>query len=149
MADDKSGQRQEPLTTFHFGLKIDAFGMDKATAFFKSISGLSLSSDSTPYQEGGVSGFYRQVIGPTKYQNIVLKRGFTGDLNLWDWYYNPQRVDGSIFALGRELMIMARWDFKRAYPVKWEGPPFDADKNEIAIESLEFAHQGFTFKKGE
>jgi phage tail-like protein len=36
------------------------------------------------------------------------------------------------------------WEFENGYPVKWRGPDFDASKNEIAIESLKIAHEGFS-----
>jgi len=38
----------------------------------------------------------------------------------------------------------AKWEFVNGYPVKWEGPDFDASKNELAIETIEIAHEGFT-----
>lgn len=146
MAD--SGSRNDPLTTFLFGLKIDELGLDygDGTAFFKSIGGLKTDTEVTDYQEGGVTGFTRKVIGVTKWSNIVLKQGFTGvgagGRLLWDWRFNPRRVNGKIYQLGPELQPICYWEFTRGYPVKWEGPDYDATKNELAIESLEIAHEG-------
>jgi phage tail-like protein len=34
------------------------------------------------------------------------------------------------------------WTFVRGWPVKWELSEFDASKNELAIETLEIAHEG-------
>src|SRR5262245_24811203 len=142
MADP--GSRKDPLTTFLFGLKISSLSLDynDGTAFFRSIGGLKMDTEVTDYQEGGVTAFTRKVIGVTKWANIVLKQGFTGDNKLWNWRYNPSRVDGTIYQLGPELKVICRWDFKSGYPVKWEGPDFSADKNELAIESIEIAHEG-------
>jgi phage tail-like protein len=35
-----------------------------------------------------------------------------------------------------------RWNLDNCWPTKWTGPSFDATANEVAIESLEIAHEG-------
>jgi phage tail-like protein len=138
------GTRKDPVTSFLFGLKIADLSLDynDGTAFFRSIGGLKIDTEVTDYQEGGVTAFTRKVIGVTKWSNIVLKQGFTGDNKLWNWRYSPKRVNGTIYQLGAELKCVCRWEFSNGYPVKWEGPDFSADKNELAIETIEIAHEG-------
>jgi phage tail-like protein len=142
MAD--TGKRKDPLTTFLFGLKIPDLKMDHAdgTAFFRSIGGLKFDTDVVDYQQGGVTAFTYKLIGVTKWSNLILKQGFTGSNVLWDWRYNPRRVDGTVYQLGPEMKPMCRWEFKRGYPVKWEGPDYSADKGDLAIETIEIAHEG-------
>ena len=142
MAD--SGSRRDPLTTFLFGLKITDLSVDynDGTAIFRSVGGLKTDTEVVDYQEGGVTAFTRKVIGVTKWSNIILKQGFTGDNKLWAWRDNPRRVNGTIYQLGPELKPICRWEFRNGYPVKWEGPDFDATKNELAIETIEIAHEG-------
>jgi phage tail-like protein len=142
MAD--SGSRRDPLTTFLFGLKITDIGLDytDGTAFFKSVSGLKMETEAVDFQEGGVIMFTRKVIGPTKWSNIVLKQGFTGDDKLWKWKMNPKRVNGTIVQLGPELKVKCKWEFTNGLCASWTGPEFDASKNELAIESIEIAHEG-------
>jgi phage tail-like protein len=36
----------------------------------------------------------------------------------------------------------ARWDFAEAWPTKYDSPELNASSNEIAIETLEIAHEG-------
>jgi len=36
-----------------------------------------------------------------------------------------------------------RWNLRRAWPVKIEAGPLNAQGNEVAIETLELAHEGF------
>lgn len=36
--------------------------------------------------------------------------------------------------------VMAVWQVTNAYPVKWEISPFNAEKNELVIETLEFCY---------
>jgi len=141
MADE--GNRKDPLTTFLFGLQIPDLGIeDHATAFFKSISGLKFETPADDYNEGGVTMFPRKLINPTKWSNIILKRGFTAGTLLWDWKMNPYRVDGTIVQLGHAREVMCSWHFRNGFPAKWEGPDYDASKNELAIESIEIAHEG-------
>jgi phage tail-like protein len=140
----ETGVRNDPLTAFLFGVKISDLTLDHAdgTAFFKSVSGLKVEVEVTDYSEGGVTAFTRKVIGVAKWGNLVLKQGFTGDSKLWDWRANPKRVDGTIYAIGPDLKTICRWEFKQGYPVKWEGPDYDASKSDLAIESIEIAHEG-------
>ena len=35
-----------------------------------------------------------------------------------------------------------RWNFREGWPCKWDGPAFNAKNNEVAIETLEIAHEG-------
>jgi len=137
-------QRNDPLTTFLFGLKIADLGLDyhDGTAFFKSVGGLKMETEVTDYQEGGVTAFTRKMVGQRKFPNLVLKQGFTGDEKLWKWRMNPKRVDGSVYMFGPDMKAVCRWDFKRGYPAKWDGPELDATKNEMSIESIEIAHEG-------
>jgi phage tail-like protein len=36
----------------------------------------------------------------------------------------------------------SRWNFVAGWPTKWTGPSFNATSNEVAIETLEIAHEG-------
>src|SRR5688572_24866886 len=77
--------RYDPLTTFCFRLEIDGiFQADEA--FFKSVSGLKSETEVVPYREGGLNGHTHQLVGATKWPNLVLKRGFVmGSNELIRW----------------------------------------------------------------
>src|SRR5688572_25630240 len=125
-----TGTRKDPLTTFQFGLSLDGnFKLEAATAFFKSVSGLKSETEVVDYQEGGLNEFTRKLQGVTKWPNIVLKQGFTGDLSLIDWKVSLLRTNGSIFILGPNLKKVAEWRFNNGWPVKWEGPDLGGSKN--------------------
>ncbi len=145
------GTRKDPLTTFLFGLSIegDGISVEAKTAFFKSVSGLKSETEVVDYQEGGVNEYTRKLQGVTKWPNIVLKQGFTGDLTLFNWKASRSRANGSIFILGPNLKKVAEWRFKEGWCVKWEGPELDASKNELAIETIEIAHQGWELTPAE
>jgi phage tail-like protein len=90
--------------------------------------------------------------GPAKWPNLVLTNGYTGPpytllkwrMKLLDHSKGFKRVDGKIKALGSDMKPVCAWQFVRGWPVKWNGPQFDASKNELAIETLEIAHEGLT-----
>ena len=147
----------DPYSTFCFALEIQRLGYNKDSGFFKSVSGLKSESEVVPFVEGGLNVSTRMLPGPVKWPNLVLKRGFTKDAALIDWrqeWLNDSpgrkltRVDGKILQLSRDLKIVCSWQFVGGWPAKWEGPDFDASKNELAIETLEIAHEGLHFSKG-
>ncbi len=141
-------ERKDPLPVFCF--KVQLLGDD---LFFKSVSGLRYETEVVPVREGGNNATTYQLYGATKWSNIVLKQGFTqssGVNGLLNWRESwigqrGARKDGKIFALDTALQVQAVWSFYRAWPLKWEISEFDASKSELAIETLELAHEGITF----
>jgi phage tail-like protein len=37
---------------------------------------------------------------------------------------------------------VVRWNFREGWICKWEGPAFNAKSNDVAIETIEIAHEG-------
>jgi phage tail-like protein len=77
--------------------------------------------------------------------NISLQRGVGRSEDLWDWYFSylqgrGKRRDG--------LIMLLNWKFKRGLPVKWSGPTLTGTGREIAIETLEIAHEGIEVQPG-
>ena len=142
-----------PLPAFGFKVTLQAKGMESAhETYFRSVSGLRFETEVLPVQAGGVNDRTFNLIGATKWSNIVLKRGFaqsSGLLTLRNqWMYDPssrQRFDGVIEQLDTTLKTtMQKWTFHNGWPVKWELSDLDASKSEISIETLEIAHDGLT-----
>jgi len=141
-------QRKDPLPVFCFHVKID--GMD-GEAFFKSVSGLRYEMETIPVREGGNNATTYQLVGVAKWSNIVLKQGFTAQsaatgLLKWrdDWLSDRggRRLNGTITILDTALKPQKSWTWTRGLPVKWELSEFDASKSELAIETIEIAHEG-------
>lgn len=154
MAETKSDgidKRNDPLPVFCFLVKIDAI---RHELFFKSVSGLKVEIETIPVREGGQNATTFQMVGATKWSNIVLKRGFTkdsGSKGLLNWCNTwigqaGSRSSGTITLLNTALKPEAEWTFYRGIPVKWDVGEFDASKSELAIETLEIAHEGITYK---
>jgi len=120
-----------------------------AVAHFQSVGGLSHEIEVLTYQEGGVNDRFHKLPAQGSYQNIVLKTGYINTHAVEDWHVaftrTPEKVgrkNGRIVLLGDHGQELARWNFTRAWPVKWEGPELDGGATEIAVESVEIAHEG-------
>jgi phage tail-like protein len=57
-------------------------------------------------------------------------------------------MDGSIALQNNKGEVVRRWSFKNAWPVSWEGPQLNSGSSELAIETLEIAHDGLTVANG-
>lgn len=137
-------QRSDPLNGFNFLVEIDGI----TVAGFSEVSGLASETAVIEYREGGDrQGTVRKIPGLTRYSNIVLKRGVSTDRTLWDWRRNvvngvADRRDGAIVLLSADRQPVTRWLFHDGWPAKWEGPTLKASGNEVAIETIEIAHEG-------
>jgi len=141
-----TGNRREAFGAYYFQVEIDGI----KDAYFRSCSGLKSESEVQEVAEGGLNTTTHKLIGRTKYPNIVLKQGFSGPpYTLWgqrqkvlnDGTTAIQRFNGTITQMGPGGK-KATWKFEKGWICKWEGPDFDASKNEISIETIEIAHEG-------
>jgi phage tail-like protein len=116
-------------------------------AGFRECSGLDTSQDAGEYREGTDPLTVRKLPGLITYSNISLKRGITDDAELWEWRVTVmegkiERKNMSIVLLDDAREEKLRWNLRDCWPTKWEGPSFNATSSDVAIESLEIAHEG-------
>jgi phage tail-like protein len=145
-----TGNRREAFGAYYFAVHIE--GENIEDNFFRSCSGLKSESEVVEVAEGGVNTTTHKLIGRTKFPNIVLKLGFSGPpFSLWKLRNRFLDDSGKPIARFNGLIVQkgpggteAKWSFKDGWICKWEGPDFDASKNEISIESVEIAHEGLT-----
>lgn len=139
-----TGVRVDPFRAFNFRIEFDGLTVGS----FSECSGLSSEGEAVEYREGtDFSLSVRKLIGLRKYSNIVLKRGYTTNGELWAWYKNivngiADRRNGSIILMDEEHNDVMRWNIEGAWINKIEGPSFNATANEVAIESIELVHEG-------
>lgn len=136
-------EAHEPYGAFRFVVEVD--GIDTATGFTE-VSGLGNETAVIEYRSGS-DGRTRKIPGRHSHQNIVLKRGLTSDVSLWAWRKQvldgvTDRRSGSIIVFNARNEEVVRYNFLRGWPVRWEGPTFNSTTNEVAIETLEIAHEG-------
>ena len=142
-----TGGRHDPILSFNFAVEIDGV----IVCGFSEVSGLQAEIEVQEYREGGLNEYIHKRSGPARYtSNLVLKRGIANSTELWTWYCNV--LQGTTVRKSLAVVLMdstgseqRRWTFQNAYPVKWAGPDFKAQSSEVAIESLELAHEGLVF----
>jgi phage tail-like protein len=141
-------KRRDPMPSFCFKVVFSGVGSESdAEAFFRSVSGLKYETEVLDVRAGGVNDSTFRLPGATKWNNITLKRGFSGSSGFMRWreeWLNGKctRASGSIQQLDTQLNVITTWSFEEAWPVKWEISDFDATKSELSIETLELAHHG-------
>lgn len=134
-----TGERNDPYRGYNFVIEID--GID--VGGFSEANGLSFDVDPIDYREGTDRQLHvRKLTGLRKFANVTLKRGFTADTQLWDWYLEVlngvvERKNGSITLRDEEYNDVLRWEFEEGWICKWEGPTMNASGNDVAIESIE------------
>ena len=137
-------QRDDPFKGFNFLVEIDGV----ARAAFSEVSGLESETAVIEYRAGNEKvNTVRKLPGLTRFGNIVLRRGVTQDADLWNWRKSIvdgeiDRRNGSIILLDDKRTEVVRWHFRDGWICKWEGPTLNARANEVAIESIEIAHEG-------
>ncbi|MBL7731668.1 MAG: phage tail protein [Chitinophagaceae bacterium] len=138
-----------PLPAFHF--RVDWGG---STITFSEVSGLNIENQVIEYRDGASPEFsMRKMPGLQKFGNITMKRGiFKGDNEYYEWLNTIkmntiERRDVTISLLDEEHNPVMKWKAKSCFPSKVEGASLKASGNEVAIESMEVAHEGLTIEK--
>jgi phage tail-like protein len=135
--------QNEAYSTSRFYVMID----NMAQALFTEVSGLQVETEVMEYAEGGNNGFIHRLPGRTKVSNLTLKSGMTSSNELFKWYMKIARgiIDRrniSLVMYDTQSKEVTRWNFIKAYPVKWVGPSFAVEGERNAVETLELAHGG-------
>jgi phage tail-like protein len=138
------------------------------TGTFSEVSGLNAEMETEEYREGGRNTGPHKFAKWGKYPNLVFKRGVTFNTDLWDWHYQTlygggplPRKNGVVVLTDRgggasslvggptplglpgiDRLPVAVWFFTNGVPERLQGPGLNAKGNEIAIETLEIAHEG-------
>lgn len=154
------GIRSDPYTAFRFYITlIDSSSTlrnvlsgisaiaNYAVGGFSECTGLEMSMEIHEYKEGGVNDYVHKFATRAGFANITLKRGMVLTDDLWLWHYEyiqgkGKRRDGIIALMSEPGIPVKAWVFKRAIPLKWTGPGFNATQDAVAIETLEISHEG-------
>lgn len=136
-----------PSTSFYFELQFNNENIP-----FQEVSGISaeIEREADPYLEDQ-SKF--KIPTPPKYTNLTLKRGvLPADSKLKKWCSDSisgglsipiKTYDVSVVLLDPSGVVMIKWTFHKAWPVKWTLSDFKSEENNIIIESIELAYNYF------
>jgi phage tail-like protein len=88
--------------------------------------------------------------GIKKYGNVTMKKGvFKADDKFWDWFNQIKmntikRVPVTISLLEESGSPTMVWTLANAWPTKITGTDLKAEGNEVAVETIEIAHEGLS-----
>lgn len=137
-----------PLVTFTFQVQV---GNDEFSC--AEVTGLNIEAQPIEYRPGN-SPRYSSITMPglVKYGNITLKKAvMKSDSAFFDWFNQtklnkPERRDIIINLLDEERDPVMTWKVTGAWITKITSPDLGADKNEVAFETIDIAHNGFTIE---
>ncbi|MGJ8617786.1 MAG: phage tail protein [Sulfitobacter sp.] len=150
MSDDGSVQSQAvwPLPKFHFLVKWDDIELS-----FQEVSGLDVETQPLEYRAGNAPVFSAvKMPGMVKSGNITMRKGvFAKDNAIFDWFAEIKMNTIKRKTLTISFMDEAQqptmiWTVRNAFPVKVTGTDLKAEGNEVAVESIEIAHEGFVLE---
>lgn len=132
------------LPKFHFQVQ---WGGERIG--FTEVTGLDIQVEAIEYREGSSPEYAKiKIPGMHKFSNITLKRGaIQGDSDFFKWMNTisitvAERRDIIISLLNETHAPVMTWKAKNAFPVKVQASDLKSDGNEVAIETLELAHEG-------
>jgi len=154
MGDNESAKGATwPTPKFRFEVDL---GAEFANIAFQEVSGMDTENQVIEFRESNNTNLFstEKMPGIVKYGNVTMKRGiFVNDNTFWNWHDQIQmntikRRTLTIKLLDENGTITMKWTLKNAWPVKITRADLKSDGNEVAVESLEIAHEQIIISKG-
>jgi phage tail-like protein len=153
MADDGSKQGLTwPMPKFR--VEVD-LGTELKGVAFQEVSGMDVETQIIEYRQSNSPLFSTEKMpGISKYGNITMKRGiFVNDNSFWNWHaeikMNTIKRRTILIKLLDELgKVTMQWSLSNAWPTKITSTDLKSDGNEVAIDTIEIAHEQLTITNG-
>ncbi len=135
-----------PNPKFRYKVEIDGI----EAGGFTEVTGNDITIEAIEYREGDMTAETpMKVPGLKKYGNLTLKQGLADSKVLYDWLASGlqgavERKTVTITLNNDSQAAAASWQVINAWPTKYTAPDLNATASEIAIETLEIAHEGLT-----
>ncbi len=140
---------QQTYGTYYFKLTL---GGHESAGFFKECTGLASEHTVVSHTSADDKGksMVQKFPGQLQWNNITLKRGVDANAELWKWrkmiidgQIDDAREDGTIELVDWKGDPVITYSFRRGWPCKYSAPGMNAGGNEILVEEIEIAHEGF------
>ena len=143
-----------PPPGFHFKVEImDESNKALEEVAFQEVTGITAEIRTEQIIEGGENETVYKVPQSVQYPNLVLKRGLVAPSSkLADWCkttiqsglfeIKPRVIVVSLLTREQSAPVMS-WKFEQAYPIKYDISGFNAERNEIVIETIELVYRKF------
>lgn len=143
-----------PFSAFNFSVEITKAedGAPLCSASFSDCDGLDMTMEVKTIREGGNNGRQIRLSGPMAYGQVTLKRGMTGNFDLWEWFQTMKttpslRADALVVLLGTDRsQKRAEFLLSRCVPVKLKAPTMNAKDGIVAIEEFQLAYEMLTVR---
>ncbi len=140
-------QHDDDFQGSYFSLEIDGVKL----AYFTACSGISIEFEPVKFKQIGKEGTMAVETkrpGRPKYAEITLKRGFTADKALYEWFDKvvaskedtPYKT-GSIVIYSRTQKPVARYNLQECWPSKLSVSDLSAGSDEVMVEELTIQHE--------
>ena len=128
-----------------FALEIDSLTL----AWFTGASGLSMEFDVTTFKEtNGKKVIERKRAGKPKYSEVTLKRGFTTNMDVHNWFKEVMDAEketpyktASIVLYDRQQKECARFNLEGCWPSKLAVSDLSAGSDDVMVETLTIQHE--------
>ncbi len=153
MADDGSIEGATwPLPKFYFEVDL---GSELKNVAFQEVSGMDVETQIIEYRASNSKLFSTEKMpGIKKYGNITMKRGiFVNDNSFWKWHEEIKmntikRRTVMIKLFDEEGEVTMQWQLNNAWPTKISSTDLKSDGNEVAVDTLEIAHEQLVITNG-
>jgi phage tail-like protein len=151
--DDGSKQGATwPMPKFRFEVDL---GTDLTGVAFQEVSGMDVENQIIEYRKSNSKLFSTEKMpGITKYGNVTMKRGvFVNDNTFWKWHQEismnvVKRRTVLIKLLDESGTVTMQWTLSNAWPTKITSTDLKSDGNEVAVDTIEIAHEQLTISNG-
>ena len=141
-----------PLPKFRF--EVD-FGTELKGIAFQEVSGMDAEVQIIEYRHSNSPLFSAiKMPGIAKYSNITMKRGvFVNDNIFWNWLNEIKmntikRRTVLIKLLDETGKVTMLWTLNNAWPTKITSTDLKSDGNEVAVDTIEIAHEQIVVTNG-
>ena len=153
MADDGSKENTIwPMPKFRFEVDL---GTELKSVAFQEVSGMDVENQIIEYRKSNNKLFSTEKMpGIVKYGNVTMKRGvFVNDNTFWEWHEQismntVKRRTVLIKLLDENGKVTMQWQLNNAWPTKITSTDLKSDGNEVAVDTLEIAHEQLIITNG-
>lgn len=148
MAQDKAHLKSTyPLPAYNYRVTILKDG-ESLVLSFAEVSGLSIQYEAVTYKHGLSFVMGDKIIpGMRQPTRLTMKRGVVQSNDFLQKWMHRTYTDPVFTSAKRDILIdlcdeagkpVIRWKVQGALPIKLDAPTFNANTNEVAIETMEF-----------
>jgi len=141
--------RDRPYAQFNFLIDLGTGNTDGPEAGFQECSEIGMSVDVIEYRNGNAKdNAVRKLTGLAHMNDVTLRRGIIGSLNLYQWLDQIRNGDAAAY---RTVLIhlmsedhtqtVLTWKLLRARIVKHTSGPLNAKGTDVAMEELTLAYE--------